>query len=117
MRQAASGEPMTVVGDGTQRRDFTHINDAVEANIKAAMVSNSAAYAQVFNIGSGVSFSILDLVKMIGGEFEYIPKRIGETKVTLADISKAHSILGWQPGLKLEDWLEVHAKSHQVSRL
>ena len=117
LRQSANSEPMTVVGDGTQRRDFTHIDDAVEANMKAAIVDSSAAYGEVFNIGSGVNCSILDLVKMIGGDFKYIPARIGETKVTLADISKADRILGWQPCLSLEDWLEVHTRTQHVSRL
>jgi UDP-glucose 4-epimerase len=106
LRQFKNGEPMTVIGDGTQRRDFTNITDVVEANIKAATVNSLDAFGEVFNIGCGVNYSILDLVKMIGGDFKYIPERIGETKITLADISKAERILGWKPRLSLESWLK-----------
>ena len=63
-RQVAAGEPMTVVGDGLQRRDFTHVSDVVRANIMAAE-NNNVGDAEVMNIGTGTNHSVLDLAKMI----------------------------------------------------
>ena len=101
----SEGNPMTVVGDGKQRRDYTHVSDVVNANLLAAE-SNSVGNAEVLNIGTGKSYSVMDLVEMIGGEHIYIPPRPGESRHTLADISRANMLLKWNPKVKLEDWLE-----------
>jgi len=106
-RQYAAGEPLTVVGDGLQTRDFTHVLDVVEANMKAAFCDNGKALGETFNIGTGVNFSVMDIVKMVDKEEFYInlPQRLGEARDTKADSSKAKDILGWEPKVKLEDWL------------
>ena len=107
--QHKEGSPMTVVGDGLQTRDFTHVSDVVEANIKAATTTNKQAIGQTFNVGSGESCSIMDLVRMIGGEdalYVNMPERLGECRHTRADITKISKNLDWQPQVKLQEWLK-----------
>ena len=104
-KQKDSGKPMTVVGDGLQTRDYTNVKDVVRANILAAE-SKRVGNGEVINIGVGKSYSVMDLVDMIGGEHVFIPPRIGESRHTLADVSKANYLLEWEPEINLEDWLE-----------
>lgn len=106
--QHFNGNPMTVVGDGLQRRDYIHVSDVVEANILAATTKNKDAIGEIFNIGTGVNYSVLDLVNLIGGDearFEFIPDRPGESRETLSDSSKAFDCLQWKPKVNLEDWI------------
>jgi UDP-glucose 4-epimerase len=105
LEQHKGGTPMTVVGDGEQTRDFTHVEDVVNANILALMTENKKAFGEVFNIGSGVSYSVNSLAEMIGGEKEHIETRVGEARHTLADVTKAKKILGWKATKKLKDYL------------
>ena len=106
LRQFRSGEPMTIVGDGTQRRDFTYIKDVVSANIAAIETTNSQAFGQIFNVGTGKNYSINELVSLIGGPSTNLPPRLGEAMVSLADTTKAKQILKWNATHKLENWLE-----------
>ncbi len=101
-RQKEAGQPMTIVGDGNQRRDFTHISDAVEANLIAA---EKLGVTGPVNIGTGRNYSINDLADMIGGERTYVPERVGETRETLANNMRAREELGWTPKVSLEDYL------------
>ena len=103
LKQKSENKPMTVIGDGLQTRDYTNVKDVVNANILATECDSG--FGEVFNIGTGKSYSILDLCDLIGGEFEYIPARIGECRFTQADNSKAKRILKWEPQIKLEDYL------------
>lgn len=105
LKQKEQGKKMTVVGDGLQTRDFTNIKDVVEANMLAMDVKEG--FGEIFNIGTGKSYAILDLVKMIGGSYKHIPERIGESKHTRANNSKAKKILGWTPKLSLKDYLKL----------
>ena len=98
------GLDMTVVGDGQARRDYTHVSDVVNANIIAANLDLKCD-GEVINIGTGVNYSVMDLVDMIGGPYKHIAPRKGEAKETLADINKAKKILNWEPKIKLEDWI------------
>ena len=93
---------MTIVGNGKQRRDFTHISDAVEANLLAA---EKVDVTGPVNIGTGRNYSINDLAVMVGGDRLYIPERIGETRETLANNMRAREELGWSPKVNLEDYL------------
>lgn len=102
MRQKAAGEPMTIVGDGNQRRDFTHISDAVRANLIA---SEKPWVVGPVNIGTGRNYSINELARMIDGELVNVPERVGETRETLANNNRAFNELGWEPKVKLEDYL------------
>ena len=104
-KQKDNGEPMTVVGDGLQTRDYTHVSDVVNANLLAAE-SDNVGNGELINIGAGKSYSVMDLVDMIGGEHVFIPPRVGESRHTLADISRANMLLNWYPKVTLEDWLK-----------
>lgn len=104
LRQKANGEPMTVVGDGLQTRDYTHVYDVVKANILATECTEGLG--EVINIGTGTSYSVLDLVGMIQGEHVHIPPRIGESRHTKANNEKAKRILKWEPTETLEEYLK-----------
>jgi UDP-glucose 4-epimerase len=123
LRQRAAGEPMTIVGDGEQRRDFTHVSDVVEANIKASQfvapeydVKDNGGcrtyrgweWGQVYNIGTGTNNSVNEIASMIGGETTNITARQGEARITLADYSKAKLHLGWTPTVFVGDWIEAN---------
>ena len=100
LAQKLAGMPFTVVGDGTQTRDFTFVTDVVEAFISAA---KSDVKQEIFNVGSGNHYSVNRLVELLGGEKAYIPKRPGEPDCTFADTSKIRKILGWAPKVTFED--------------
>ena len=91
--------------DGTCIRDYTHVNDVVNANILASM-KKELSESKVINIGTGINYSVLELVDLIGGEYIHIPPREGEAKETLADISAAKTYLNWEPTIYLEDWIK-----------
>ena len=93
LAQKLAGTPFTVVGDGTQTRDFTFVSDVVAAFIKAA---ESDIVGEAINIGSGNPQSVLTLVKLLEGPITHIPKRPGEPDCTWGDIAKAQKLLGWQ---------------------
>lgn len=105
LKQYQSDFPLTIVPDGTQRRDFTHVDDVVNANILAMEVDHDH-YGEVFNIGTGKNYSVLELAKMISTNTVLIEPRTGEAYITLADNSKAKHILGWQPRKILEDYIK-----------
>lgn len=108
LRQKTANEPVTVVGDGNQRRDFIHVKDVVAANILAATVTDKKAFGQAYNIGSGTNISILKLTQIIEknhSNIKFLPKRVGEAKNTLADIRKAKKLLQFKPCINLLDWL------------
>jgi len=105
MRQKAAGLPMTIMGSGTQRRDFTNVSDVVAANILAANLENKRPVGQLINIGTGKNYSVVELAELIGGEYTFVPPRPAEAKVSLADNTKAKSLLNWDPKIELEDWL------------
>ena len=103
-RQKENGELMTVVGDGMQTRDYTHVKDVVNVNLLATQCKEG--FGEIFNIGTGISYSVLDLVKFVGGPFTNIPPRPGESRHTQADNSKAKAILKWEPKLTLKEYFK-----------
>lgn len=115
-RQLRLGQKMTIVGDGTQRRDFTFVGDVVRANMMAMMNWDATG---VINIGAGKNYSILELASIVESRHncgnmvssaqnvEYLPPRLGEANVTLADITRAREVLGWNPTVNLQQGLEV----------
>ena len=113
LRQKQKGEPLTITGDGTQKRDFTFVNDIVEGTILTAL--KPIEKGEVINIGGGSNYSINRLAELIGGHKVYIPKRPGEVKESLADTSKAKKLLDWQPKFDLEKGLKETAKSYGIS--
>jgi len=104
LKQYHEGKPLTVVGDGSQRRDFTHISDVIEANILASEVSHG--FGEVYNIGYGSNYSIIDIANMISNDIKFIPPRIGEVQETLASNLKFKSLTGWTPKISLMDWIQ-----------
>lgn len=123
LRQRSAGQPMTIVGDGEQRRDFTHVSDVVQANIQASLfvplehknennhcfrTGSGWSWGQIYNIGTGTNHSVNEIAALIGGETINIPPRLGESRITLANVNKAKEHLGWTPQVRLEDWIAEH---------
>ena len=100
LAQKKHGKPFTVVGDGTQTRDFTFVTDVAAAFICAA---ESDISGECLNVGSGDHYSVNKLVKLLGGKIVYIPKRPGEPDCTFADASKIHNLLKWEAKVSFED--------------
>ena len=104
MKQHKEGKPLTVVGDGSQRRDFTHISDVVQANILASEIKDG--FGEVYNIGYGSNYSILEIANMISNDIKFIPPRVGEVQETLASNAKFKELTGWTPNVPLVRWLQ-----------
>lgn len=104
LAQKINGKPLTIIGDGTQTRDFTFVSDAVEALMAAV---KSKINQGAFNVGSGGTYSINHLTDLLGGEKTYIPKRPGEPDCTFADITKIKEQLGWSPKVKFEEGVKI----------
>jgi len=104
LAQKINNKPFTVVGDGTQTRDFTFVADAVDAFIMAA---ESDIKNEVLNVGSGNTYSINYLVELLEGDVVHIPKRPGEPDCTYADILKIKKILDWKPRVSFEEGIKV----------
>jgi len=100
LAQKLNGSPYTVVGDGTQTRDFTYVSDVAEAFFMAA---NSDVTGEAMNVGSGGHYSVNQLVELLGGEVVYIPKRPGEPDCTFADTAKIERLLDWRAKVSFED--------------
>lgn len=100
LAQKLNGRPFTVVGDGTQTRDFTYVTDVAEAFLCAA---ESNISGEAMNVGSGNHYSVNRLVALLGGNVEYIQKRPGEPDCTYADVSKIEKLLGWRARISFEE--------------
>jgi nucleoside-diphosphate-sugar epimerase len=105
------GETPTIFGDGTQSRDFTYIDNAVQANLLAAKAPAGQVAGRVFNVATGQrvdlneTFQLLKKLTGYSGEVEYGPERAGDIKHSLADISKAASHFGYAPKVNFEEGL------------
>lgn len=100
LAQKLANQPFTVVGDGTQTRDFTYVTDVARAFL---MTAQSTCVGEVMNVGSGQHTSVNRLVELLGGEVTYVPKRPGEPDQTFADTAKIRSVLGWRPQVSFEE--------------
>ncbi len=100
LAQKLNQRPLTVVGNGSQTRDFTYVTDVANAFYAAAQ---SDVSGQAMNVGSGNHYSINRLVELLGGDVEYIPKRPGEPDCTFANIEKITKLLNWHPQISFED--------------
>ena len=107
LKQRENNQPLTIVGDGTQRRDFTNIQDVVNANI-LAMTTELDTYGEVFNVGYGKNYSINEIAGMISDNVTFISARPGEAKETLSDTNKIKTQMGWEPKVNLQDWIKSH---------
>jgi UDP-glucose 4-epimerase len=111
LRQKEKGMLLTVIGDGKQTRDFTNVSDVVKANI-LAMESEKVGKGEVINIGAGENHSVNEIAELIGGKTTNIPLRPGEIPNTLADISLAKELLGWEPKVKLKEGIAKLLENH-----
>lgn len=103
LRQRKAGQPLTIIGDGFQRRDFTHVKDVVDANILAMSYEGNGL---LFNVGTGCNHSVLELAKMISDTIRFIPSRQGEARETLANIENIKFAFDWYPSKKIEDYIQ-----------
>lgn len=107
-----NNEPITIFGDGTVTRDFTHVSDVARANILAA-TSERVGAGEAINIGSGRNITIQKLAEMFGGEIQYGPPRI-EAHDALADIRRAKELLDWEPTIFVEEGVAALKKEWGV---
>ncbi|MDH3200547.1 MAG: SDR family oxidoreductase [Myxococcales bacterium] len=104
LAQKLAGEPFTVVGDGTQTRDFTYVTDVTNACVSVAA---SEVQGESLNVGSGDPQSINRLVELIGGDVVHIPKRPGEPDCTQADTRKIEALLGWKACVPFDEGVRI----------
>jgi len=107
LAQKLNDKPFTVVGDGTQTRDFTYVTDVAEAFLSAA---ESNLSGEAMNVGSGDHYSVRRLVDLLGGDVIHIPKRPGEPDCTFADNTKISCTLGWRPKFSFEEGVRIMLK-------
>jgi len=104
--QLQNDKPLTINGDGEQRRDFTYVGDVVKANILAS-ASKKVGRGEVINIGSGTNISINEVANMIGDKFKF-KKALKEPFANLASIEKAKNLLDWEPKMNLKSWISKY---------
>jgi UDP-glucose 4-epimerase len=104
LAQKLAKQPFTVVGDGTQTRDFTFVTDVADAFVTGA---KSDLAGRILNVGSGHTYSVNRLVELLDGSNVNIPKRPGEPDCTFADIALIRRELGWEPHVHFEDGVQI----------
>ena len=104
LAQKLAGQPFTVVGDGSQTRDFVFVTDVAEAFVRAAA---SPLSGEILNVGGGAPQSITRLTELLGGPVVHVPKRPGEPECTWADITKIRRLLGWQPSVSFDEGVRI----------
>jgi UDP-glucose 4-epimerase len=102
-KQMKKGQSLTIVGDGSQRRDFTYVGDIVQGLIQASKKLENEEY----QLGSGEDFSILEVAKMFSNNITFIPERKGDRKYSKANIDETYTKLGWRPKTNLKTWIEL----------
>ena len=110
-RQYRNDEPLTITGDGEQRRDFTHVDDIVDGIVRASQ--EYFKECEIFELGRGINFSINEIADMFGKDYskEYIEQRPGEYDITLADYSHAQELLNWKPKRNIEDYIQAFVET------
>ena len=111
LRQHFANEQLTIVPPGTQRRDFTHVEDVVDANILAMNNNLDNHYGEVFNVGTGTNYSILELAALVTGDLsvnqpKFIEPRLGEAFITMANMEKTNKVFNWKPSKKIENYIK-----------
>ena len=106
-RQRDAGEPLTIVGDGTQRRDFIYVGDVARANYLASLMPGVRNHlGEVLNVGSGINYSVQEIADAISDNQTYIPKREGEMDTTWSNIEKISQVIGWKPDVDVLEWIK-----------
>lgn len=114
LQQIKNNEPMTIRGDGEMYRDYTHVDDVVNANI-LAMTKDTVGKGEIINVGYGNPYSVNQLAEMIGGPTVNVDPLPGEMKYTQADNSKAKELLGWEPTIDLKEGIEELKKEWKIT--
>ena len=104
-RQLNQKTSLTVVGDGEQKRDFVHVDDVVNANL-LSMKFYEKCSGEIFNVGSGISTSIIDIARMISDNITYLDPREGEAFLTQANIQKIKNMMNWSPTKTIESYIK-----------
>ncbi len=107
------GQPLTVRGDGSMSRDYTHVSDVVRG-LFLAMTKDTVGHGEVINLGYGEPHSVNKVAELIGGEVVFVPELAGEVRLTHADNSKAKRLLGWEPTISLQDGIAQMKKGYEV---
>lgn len=109
LKQRNNNEALTIVGDGTQERDFIYVKDVVSANISCIKnwECNELTSGDVFNIGSNKSIKIIDLAKSISNNIKFLPNRLGEAKNNLCSFNKFNKLTGWTPHIDILNWIKT----------
>ena len=108
LRKHRNNEPLTIVGDGLQSRDFVHVDDVVEANIRAMNYQGTIDMVSgtVYNVGTGVNHTVLELAQQISDNITHISPRPGEARETLADNTRIQETFGWKPRHNIRDYIQ-----------
>tara|TARA_Y100001970_G_C14253027_1_gene873195 strand:- start:2651 stop:3553 length:903 start_codon:yes stop_codon:yes gene_type:complete len=101
--QHKNNEPLTITSDGEQRRDFTHVDDIVDAMMKVMYLDK---WGSTYELGRGKNYSVNEVADMFGGERVYVEEIPGETRNTLCRSELARKKLRWEPEINLEDWIK-----------
>ena len=106
-KQVEEHQPLTIYGDGTKRRDFTHVDDIIDGLIK---IDEKQEWGHIFELGRGKNYSVKEIADMFEQEVEYKDDKPGEAQVTLCDYSLAKKLLGWEPKHNIEDYIKNYFK-------
>jgi len=106
LEQNKNKQNLTVVGDGSNIRDFVHVKDIARGNLLAGNLDNKKPIGHIINLGTGKGYSVKDIANMIGKKQTQLPPREGEVKDSIADNTKAKKLLNWSPTFKIEDWIK-----------
>ena len=113
-KQYENGEELTITGDGTQRRDFTHVYDIVDGFVKCGEQLDKVS-GEIFELGRGENYSINVIAQSFDTGYTYIPKRPGEVQETLCTDTKARELLGWNPTIDILDYIEGVRVDKEIS--
>lgn len=105
LKQKHNNEPLTIVGDGSQKRDFIHVKDVASANLHCLELCKSSTGVEIYNIGSGENISIKELATNISSNTISIPERKGEAIDNLCSNVKFCNVTNWRPKIKIIDWI------------
>jgi nucleoside-diphosphate-sugar epimerase len=123
IRQMLAGEAPTIFGDGQQTRDFTYVDNVVQANLDAAVVSTQGVSGECFNIGTGRQLSLnfvfetLREITGFAGNLKYAPPRVGDVRHSQADISRARQLLNYSPAISFEEGLRRTVEWYQTEAI
>ena len=106
LKQHAENQSLTIVGDGEQKRDFTHVVDVVKANISAMNLLNEECVGKIINVGTGINYSVNQLASFISENTVNMPPRPAESRETLANTDLFYKVFGWRPNDILKKWVE-----------